>query len=172
VTDTGGTTFDVGLVRAGEIQLTGETWLGGRWVGNITGTRAVDVKSIGSGGGSIARIDSGGLLRVGPRSAGSSPGPACYGLGGGRPTVTDAALVVGYLDPANFLGGRLEIDPEAARAVYAELAARLGMSVEDAAFAALTIASDNIVTAVREQTIAQGVDPAKSLLSPVGERPG
>jgi len=159
VTDTGGTTFDVGLVRAGQIQQTNETWLGGRWIGKITGTRAVDVKSIGAGGGSIAWIDSGGLLRVGPRSAGSSPGPACYGLGGTQPTVTDAALVLGYLDPANFLGGRLKIDVDAAREVYEELGGRLGMTVEEAAHAALTISADNIVTAVRETTIAQGVDP-------------
>jgi N-methylhydantoinase A len=159
VADTGGTTFDVGLVRSGEIQQTTETWLGGKWIGNITGTRAVDVKSIGAGGGSIAWIDSGGLLRVGPRSAGSSPGPACYGRGGTEPTVTDAALIVGYLDPGNFLGGRLKIDVDAARRVYGDLAGKLGMSVEEAAHAALTIAADNIVTAVREQTIARGVDP-------------
>lgn len=159
VTDTGGTTFDVGLVRAGEIQQTAETWLGGKWVGNITGTRAVDVKSIGAGGGSIAWIDSGGLLRVGPRSAGSSPGPACYARGGTAPTVTDAALVLGYLDASNFLGGRLSIDVDAARAVYATLSERLGMSIDDVAQAVLTISADNIVTAIRETTIAQGVDP-------------
>ena len=159
VTDTGGTTFDVGLVRGGEIQQTGETWLGGRWVGAITGIRAVDVKSIGAGGGSIAWIDSGGLLRVGPRSAGSSPGPACYGRGGTEPTVTDAALLLGYLSGENFLGGRLPIDVGEARTAYAALAERLDMSVEEAAHAALTIATDNIVTAVREATIAQGVDP-------------
>lgn len=159
VADTGGTTFDVGLVRGGEIQQTGETWLGGRWVGYITGTRAVDIKSIGAGGGSIAWIDSGGLLQVGPRSAGSSPGPACYGLGGTQPTVTDAALILGYLSADNFLGGRLRINVEKARAAYSQLADSLDMSVEQAANAALTIAADNIVTAIRETTIAQGVDP-------------
>lgn len=159
VTDTGGTTFDVGLVRGGKIQQTNETWLGGRWIGYITGTRAVDVKSIGAGGGSIAWLDSGGLLRVGPRSAGASPGPACYGLGGTAPTVTDAALVLGYFDSSNFMDGKLTLDVEAARRVYDELGERIGMTTEQAANATLTIATDNIVTAVREATIAQGIDP-------------
>ena len=84
VCDTGGTTFDVGLVSGGEINYSAETWLGGRWIGHITGIRAVDVKSIGAGGGSIVWIDPGGLLRVGPQSAGADPGPACYGHGGTR----------------------------------------------------------------------------------------
>lgn len=159
VADTGGTTFDVGLVRGGHIQQTNETWLGGRWIGNITGTRAVDVKSIGSGGGSIAWLDSGGLLRVGPRSAGSAPGPACYGLGGTSPTVTDAAFVLGYLDSSNFMDGTLTLDIDAAKEVYRALGEQIGMTVEQAAHAALTIAADNIVTAVRETTVAQGIDP-------------
>ncbi|MBD0860392.1 hydantoinase/oxoprolinase family protein [Gordonia sp. zg691] len=159
VADTGGTTFDVGLVRAGHIQHTNETWLGGRWIGNITGTRAVDVRSIGSGGGSIAWLDSGGLLRVGPRSAGSAPGPVCYGLGGTEPTVTDAAFVLGYLDSTNFMDGTLALDLDAARETYRQLGERIGMTTEQAAHAALTIAADNIVTAIRETTIARGVDP-------------
>ena len=82
VCDTGGTTFDVGLTSGGLVNATAETWLGGRWTGHITGIRSVDVKSIGSGGGSIVWIDPGGLLRVGPLSAGADPGPACYGRGG------------------------------------------------------------------------------------------
>src|SRR5262249_56255935 len=82
VCDTGGTTFDVGLVSGGEINYASETWLGGRWIGHITGIRAVDVKSIGAGGGSIVWIDPGRLVRVGPQSAGADPGPACYGHGG------------------------------------------------------------------------------------------
>ncbi len=84
VCDTGGTTFDVGLVSRGEINYAAESWLGGRWIGHITGIRAVDVKSIGAGGGSIVWIDPGGLIRVGPQSAGADPGPACYGRGGRR----------------------------------------------------------------------------------------
>jgi N-methylhydantoinase A len=159
VCDTGGTTFDVGLISDGAVHYTNETWLGGRWIGHITGTRAVDVKSIGAGGGSIAWIDSGGLVHVGPQSAGADPGPACYGRGGTEPTVTDAALILGYLDPSNFLGGRLSLDAEAARAAFAGLAGRLGVTVEEAAQAAIMLASENIVGAIREITIAQGIDP-------------
>ena len=99
VADTGGTSYDVSLVRQGRIPWTRETWLGQRFRGHMTGFPSVDVKSIGAGGGSIAWVDEGGLLHVGPESAGSMPGPACYGQGGTQPTVTDAALVLGYLDP-------------------------------------------------------------------------
>jgi N-methylhydantoinase A len=160
VCDTGGTTFDVGLVSGGQINYTAETWLGGRWIGHITGIRAVDVKSIGAGGGSIAWIDPGGLLRVGPQSAGADPGPACYGRGGVLPTVTDSAVVLGYIDPGYFLGGRLSLDVAAARrALEEQIATPLGWSVEDAAAAVLVIASENIVGAIREITIAQGIDP-------------
>lgn len=104
VCDTGGTTFDVGLVRDGSLVYTRDAWLGQRWLGDIIGTSTVDVRSVGAGGGSIAWLDPGGLLRVGPQSAGSVPGPACYGRGGDQPTVTDAALVLGYIDPAYFNG--------------------------------------------------------------------
>jgi N-methylhydantoinase A len=160
VCDTGGTTFDVGLVSGGEITFTPETWLGGRWIGHITGIRSVDVKSIGAGGGSIVWIDPGGLVRVGPQSAGASPGPACYGLGGTQPTVTDAAVVLGYIDPDYFLGGRLRLDVEAARTAVGDgLAAPLGMTGEEAAHAALVIATENIVGAIKEITIVQGIDP-------------
>jgi N-methylhydantoinase A len=160
VCDTGGTTFDVGLVSGGQINYTAETWLGGRWIGHITGIRSVDVKSIGAGGGSIAWLDPGGLLRVGPRSAGADPGPACYGRGGMLPTVTDSAVVLGYIDPHYFLGGRLVLDVKAARTALAmHIAQPLGWSVEDAASAVLVIASENIVGAIREITIAQGIDP-------------
>ena len=165
VCDTGGTTFDVGLVSGGEINYAAETWLGGRWIGHITGIRAVDVKSIGAGGGSIVWIDAGGLLRVGPQSAGADPGPACYGQGGTQPTITDAAVVLGWIDPGYFLGGRLAIDADAARAVVErDVAAPLGLDVHEAAYAALTIASENIVGAIREITIAQGIDPREVTL--------
>ncbi len=100
VCDTGGTSFDVSVVRGGEVQFTRETWLDGVFTGHITGLSSVDVKNVGAGGGSIAWIDSGGLLRVGPQSAGAEPGPACYGHGGTDATVTDAAVVLGYIDPA------------------------------------------------------------------------
>ncbi len=165
VCDMGGTTFDVGLVSNGEVNSTAETWLGGRWIGHITGIRAVDVKSIGAGGGSVVWIDPGGLLRVGPRSAGAEPGPACYGRGGAEPTVTDAAVCLGWIDPAYFLGGRLALDPDAARAALdAAIARPLGMTVQEAAYAALTIATENIVGAIREITIAQGIDPRETAI--------
>ena len=165
VCDTGGTTFDVGLVSNGEINYTAETWLGGRWIGHITGIRAVDVKSIGAGGGSIVWVDSGGLLRVGPRSAGADPGPVCYGHGGTEPTITDAAVVLGWIDPDYFLGGRLTLDPAGARgAIETTVALPLGMSVEEAAYAAMTISTENIVGAIREITIAQGIDPREVTL--------
>jgi N-methylhydantoinase A len=164
VCDTGGTTFDVGLVSGGLVNATAETWLGGRWTGHITGIRSVDVKSIGSGGGSIVWIDPGGLLRVGPLSAGADPGPACYGRGGSEPTVTDAAVVLGWMDPAYFLGGLLSLDADAARRAFAGVAERLALTVEEAAYAALTIATENVIGAIREITIAQGIDPREYAL--------
>jgi N-methylhydantoinase A len=160
VCDTGGTTFDVGLVSGGEINYASETWIGGRWTGHITGIRAVDVKSIGAGGGSIVWIDPGGLVRVGPQSAGADPGPACYGRGGREATITDAAVVLGWIDPDYFLGGQLPLDADAAReAIERTVAAPLGLGVHEAAYAAVTIASENIVGAIRELTIARGIDP-------------
>ncbi|MDG4898388.1 hydantoinase/oxoprolinase family protein [Mesorhizobium sp. WSM4976] len=159
VCDTGGTTFDVSLIRAGQIKETRETWLGGRFVGNITGLSSVDVQSIGSGGGSIAWVDSGGMLRVGPRSAGAEPGPACYGRGGSEPTVTDAALVLGFLDPAHFLGGRMSLDLNLARQAIDRVASQLSISVEEAAYAIYVIATEAMVGAIREITIEEGIDP-------------
>ncbi|HAN72091.1 MAG TPA: 5-oxoprolinase [Actinobacteria bacterium] len=164
VADTGGTTFDIGIVRSGQIEFTNETWLGGRWIGNITGTRAVDVKSIGAGGGSIAWIDSGGLLKVGPQSAGSSPGPACYGRGGSLPTVTDAALLLGYLDSSNFMEGSLHLDRDAAERAFAPLSEALGMTLLQMAHATLTIACDNIAASSREATVARGIDPREVVI--------
>src|SRR4051812_30101757 len=160
VCDTGGTSFDVGVVRHGEVQFTRETWLDGVFTGHITGLSSVDVKNVGAGGGSIAWIDSGGLLRVGPQSAGAEPGPACYGHGGVDPTVTDAAVVLGYIDPGYFLGGRLALDAEAAqRAIQSAIAEPLGFSVQRAAWAILAVANEHMVGAVREITINQGIDP-------------
>ena len=164
VCDTGGTSFDVSLVRDGVTNFTRETWLGPKWVGHITGMSSVDVRSIGAGGGSIAWIDSGGLLRVGPESAGAEPGPACYGRGGTRPTVTDAAAVLGYLQPDYFLGGRMRLDRDAALQVVGELGAALGMGAEEAAVAILAIANEHMVLAIQEITIMEGVDPRESLV--------
>ncbi|WP_449282683.1 hydantoinase/oxoprolinase family protein [Leucobacter sp.] len=159
VCDTGGTTFDVGLVSGGDIHYSVDTWLGEKWTGHITGTKSVDVRSIGSGGGSIISVDEGGLVRVGPESAGADPGPACYGRGGTRPTITDAALILGYFDTEGFIGGKLALDLEAARRAMRPIADRLGISVEQAAKGALVIATQNIVSAIREMTISQGLDP-------------
>jgi N-methylhydantoinase A len=165
VCDMGGTSFDVSLVRDGYIKFTRETWLGGQFTGHMTGLSAVDIKNIGAGGGSIAWIDSGGLLRVGPQSAGAQPGPACYATGGTQPTVTDAALVLGYIDPDYFLAGRMRLAADAARdALGREIAGPLGMDVESAAHAVLTIANEHMVGAIRDITINEGFDPRGSLV--------
>ncbi len=164
VVDTGGTTFDVSLVRGGEVKFTRETWLGPLFYGHNLGLSSVDVRSVGAGGGSVAWIDSGGLLRVGPGSAGAIPGPACYGRGGEAPTVTDAAVVLGYIDPAHFLGGRMPLDVEAARQVVGEIAAELGLTLDEAAFSILRIASESMIKAIEEITVNEGVNPRESIL--------
>jgi N-methylhydantoinase A len=165
ICDTGGTSFDVSVVRDGEVQLTRETWLGEMFTGHITGLSSVAVKNVGAGGGSIAWIDSGGLLRVGPQSAGAQPGPVCYGRGGTAPTVSDAAVTLGYIDPGYFLAGKLELDAEAAQLAIAEtIAAPLGISAQKAAWAILAVANEHMVTAVRDITINQGIDPRESVL--------
>ena len=164
VCDTGGTSFDVSLVRDGRPVFGRDTWLGARYVGHLTGMSSVDARSIGSGGGSIARVDSGGLLCVGPESAGAEPGPACYGRGGQHATVTDAALLLGYLDPGYFNGGRMQLDTAASIAAVSRIAAQLGKSPEDAAAGILTVASEHMVAAIKEITINEGVDPRDSLL--------
>ncbi|WP_222432403.1 hydantoinase B/oxoprolinase family protein [Leekyejoonella antrihumi] len=165
VADTGGTTYDVSLVRKGRIPTTKETWIGDPFFGHMTGFPSVDVKSVGAGGGSIAWVDEGGLLRVGPQSAGAEPGPVAYGRGGVQPTVTDASLVLGYIDPAYFLGGKMKLDVDAARAAIEEqVASPLGLTVEDAASAIMTLVTEGMVTAIEEITLNQGVDPAKAVL--------
>jgi N-methylhydantoinase A len=164
VADTGGTSFDVSLLRAGQIKFTRDTWLGPKYTGHLTGLSSVDIRSVGAGGGSIAWIDAGGLLRVGPESAGAEPGPACYGRGGDRPTVTDAAVVLGYIDPDFFLGGRMSIDVDAARRVLAPLAAELSDTLERTAFGVMTVASEQMVVAMQDITISEGVDPRESLV--------
>ncbi|AGS26563.1 hydantoinase A/oxoprolinase protein (plasmid) [Rhizobium etli] len=164
ICDTGGTSFDVSMIRNGDVVFTRETWLGGRFLGHLTGLSSVDARSIGAGGGSIAWVDPGGLLRVGPQSAGSQPGPAAYGNGGEMPTVTDAATVLGYLNPTNFLGGRLTLDVEASRRAIDTVAGPLGISVEDAAIGIMKIASEAMVQAVQEITVNEGVDPRECLM--------
>jgi N-methylhydantoinase A len=164
VFDSGGTTCDVSVIRDGAILTTRETWIGEIGAGHITGFSSVDIRSIAAGGGSIASVDEEGLLHVGPSSAGADPGPACYGQGGTEPTVTDACLVAGYLDPANFLDGALAIDAQAARAAIAPLAGRLGTTVERTADAIVRLATEQMVSAIEQITLGHGVDPRASVI--------
>jgi N-methylhydantoinase A len=165
ISDAGGTSYDVTLVHRGRIPWTRETWLGEPYLGHMTGFPSVEVHSIGAGGGSIAAVDSGGLLHVGPQSAGSDPGPACYARGGTLPTVTDASLVLGYIDPDYFLGGGFHLDLAlAARALENEVARRLGIPLHEAAAAVLSLATEHMVRAIEDITLRQGVDPREAVL--------
>lgn len=154
--DMGGTSFDVSLIAAGTANRTTEFEL--EW-GLPVRTPMVDVKTIGAGGGSIAWIDKGGLLRVGPQSAGANPGPVCYGRGGTETTVTDANLVLGRLNPAYFLGGEMWLDLAAAQQAVDRFGARLGMSREATASAILDLVNFNMVNALRLVSIDRGLDP-------------
>jgi 5-oxoprolinase (ATP-hydrolysing) len=120
---------------------------------------AIEMIEIGAGGGSIAAIDEVGLLKVGPHSAGSDPGPACYGMGGARPTVTDANLVLGYYDPGFFLGGRMKLDLEAARRAVATVATPLGLSIEEAAWGIHKVVVESMAAAARVHLVEKGKDP-------------
>lgn len=164
VCDTGGTTFDVGLVRQGRLTFTRDTWLDGTYTGDLLGISAVDMRSIGAGGGSIAWIDEGGLMRVGPQSAGAEPGPACYGRGGTLPTVSDAAAVLGYFNPDYFLGGRMKLDVAAARRVVGGLADELGQPLEQVAYQILSLASDLMMRAIADVTVNEGFNPRESTI--------
>jgi N-methylhydantoinase A len=128
----------------------------------------IDVGTIGAGGGSVAWVDDGGFLRVGPRSAGAEPGPAAYGRGGAEPTLTDANLVLGRLNPRYFLGGALPLDEGAARASLEPLAQALGISVEAAALAVVRVAIDNMAAAIRERTVERGLDVRRYTLVAFG----
>lgn len=165
VADTGGTTYDVSLVRKGHIPTIRETWIGTPHRGTMIGFPWVDVKSVGAGGGSIAWVDSGGLLHVGPQSAGSVPGPVAYAKGGTEPTVTDASLVLGHLDGDFFLGGAMKLDRKLAEAaIRTRIAGPLGISVEAAADAILAVVTENMVQAIAAITVNQGIDPKDAIL--------
>jgi N-methylhydantoinase A len=152
--DMGGTTLDVALVREGEVPL-----VDGRWFGDDrVGIKVVDVSSIGAGGGSVAWFDSLGLLRVGPQSAGADPGPACYGKGGAEPTVTDAAMILGYLPADFFCGGSMPLDVELARAAVTKIAERMDISVEEAAQAVFTTVNSNMVDELARISTRMGYD--------------
>lgn len=165
IADTGGTTYDVSLVRRGAVPWTRESWIGQPYRGHMTGFASVDVTSVGAGGGSLAWVDQGGMLRVGPQSAGSHPGPACYGRGGSHPTVTDASVVLGHLDPDFFLGGSMKLDRAAALSAIEEHVARpLSLSAEEAATAIIDLATENMVQAILEISVNQGIDPGSAVL--------
>ena len=128
----------------------------------------VDMMEIGAASGSIARVDELGLLKIGPDSAGAEPGPACYGQGGTRPTVTDANLLLGYLDPRYFLGGRMALDTAAAESAMAKLAADLGLSVEEAAWGVYDLVSENMAGAARVHIVEKGRDPRRYAMVAMG----
>lgn len=152
--DMGGTSTDVALID-GAPRLTREGRIG-PWPVAVP---MVDMHTIGAGGGSIARVDAGGLLHVGPASAGASPGPACYGRGGRLATVTDANLVLGRLRPDAFLGGRMHLDVEAARHALQPVAEALGCAVEEAALGVIALADEHMAAALRVASVQRGVDP-------------
>jgi N-methylhydantoinase A len=165
VADTGGTSYDVSVVRRGRIPWTRESWLGEPYFGHMTGFPSVDVRSIGAGGGSIAWVDEGGLLHVGPESAGADPGPACYARGGTRPTLTDACVVLGIIDPHYFLGGRVKLDRKAAvQALQTHVGARLGTSENETAAAVVRLATERMVSAIEAITVHKGIDPRQAVL--------
>ena len=151
----GGTSADVGLVRDGEISFGTEFEIE---FGLSVSTPIVDLHTVGAGGSSIAAIDPGGRLAVGPQSAGALPGPACYDRGGTAATVTDANLVIGRLDPDYFLGGALKLDPGLAESSVAEIGAASGLTAEETALAILEIAAENMANAIRMVTVEKGLD--------------
>jgi N-methylhydantoinase A len=164
--DMGGTSADIGIVTE---QGVGEASARDTWIGGYPLlVPMLDVHTIGAGGGSIAYLDEGGAFRVGPRSAGANPGPACYGLGGTEPTISDAHAVLGRLDPDRFLGGRMKLDRRAAVVAVQQLADQLGLGLEETADGILTIANSNMARAIRSRTIEQGHDPREFALVAFG----
>ena len=163
--DMGGTSTDVALCP-GAIPTTAESTISDLPLR----LPAIDIHTVGAGGGSVAFVDAGGGLRVGPRSAGAVPGPACYGRGGMEATVTDANVVLGRLDPAGFLGGHgdVALDVDAARRVLAELGARFGLTAEQAALGVIRVANATMERALRRVSVERGHDPRRFTLLPFG----
>lgn len=164
--DIGGTSADIGIVQNGQLAETDARST------SIAGFPIVlpmiDIHTIGAGGGSIAHIDKGGAFRVGPQSAGAVPGPAAYGKGGGEPTVTDANIVLGRLDPGSFLGGAMALDDEASHRVIAALAGRLGLTPAETAEGIVTIVNANMANAIHSRTVQKGIDPRGFALVALG----
>jgi N-methylhydantoinase A len=166
--DMGGTSTDIALVQDGHANLSD-----GRAVANARiALPALDIVTLGAGGGSIAHLDRSGLLQVGPQSAGADPGPACYGQGGTAATVTDANLLLGYLDPANFLGGRRTLDVAAATDAVARLAGSLGIETIAAAAGIHRLVNTRMADGVRVATVRRGVDPRRHALLAFGGAAG
>ncbi len=162
--DMGGTSFDITLTRNGITNINKNIDM----LRYRIGIPMIQVETLGAGGGSIGWIDSMGLLQVGPQSAGAQPGPACYGQGGKEPTVTDANLVLGYLNPKGLLGGRLPLDLEKARNAIKTIADPLGISVERAAYGMFTIVNSNMVNGIRRVSVERGYDPRDFVLVGAG----
>ncbi len=162
--DMGGTSCDVCVVEEGEVRRTDSREIDGR----VIQLPMVDVHTVGAGGGSIGWRDAGGAMRIGPRSAGADPGPACYGRGGTEPTVTDANLLLGRLAPDSELAGGVALDVDAARTAVGALAAALGMGEQGTAEGIVRIANQEMVRALRVVTVERGVDPRRFALLPFG----
>ena len=162
--DMGGTTCDVCVVEDGRVRRTDSRQIGGR----VIQLPMVDVHTVGAGGGSIGWLDPGGALRAGPQSAGADPGPACYGRGGTEPTVTDANLLLGYLDAASSLAGGVELDVDAARDAVERLGAGLQLSGLETAEGIVRVANQEMVRTLRVVTVERGVDPRGFALMPFG----
>ena len=163
--DMGGTSTDVSTIVDGREKFTTDFEI--EW-GRPIQVPMLDIRSIGAGGGSIARIDAGGMLVVGPESAGANPGPACYRLGGRQPTVTDANVVTGRISPTNFLGGKMSLDADAARVAIQPIADHLGLPLENAALSIIHIANNNMVGALHSVLTEQGLDPRDFVLVAFG----
>jgi len=166
--DMGGTSTDIALLQNGEPQLTGDKAVGPSKVA----LPSIDIHTLGAGGGSIAHVDAGGILHVGPESAGAIPGPACYGHGGTAATVTDANVVLGFLDPANFLGGRTPLDAGAAERAVAAVAKRLGTSTVAAAEGIQRVVNTNMTEGIRLVSVRRGADPRRFALLAFGGAAG
>jgi N-methylhydantoinase A len=162
--DMGGTSCDVCVVEDGEVRRTDSRQIGGRTIQ----LPMVDVHTVGAGGGSIGWRDPGGALRVGPRSAGAEPGPACYGRGGSEPTVTDANLLLGHLAADSRLAGEIALDDDAAKAAVGALARSLGLDPLEAAAGIVRVANQEMVRALRVVTVERGIDPRGFALLPFG----
>jgi len=167
--DMGGTSFDITLTRDGRANVSKNI----DFLRYRIGIPMIQVETLGAGGGSIGWIDSMGLLQMGPQSAGSEPGPACYDQGGEKPTTTDANLVLGYLNPDGLVGGRLPLNPVRARdAITKGLAGPLNLSVEQAAYGMFTIVNNNMVNAIRRVSVERGYDPRDFVLNCAGGATG